>query len=668
MSTQGLVKSPDSPLSPQNRASLLGALSFLKDSKIGTKLTIGFGILVALTFLSAGVSYLGSGEATTKINLTDDVRVPTALAAARAQASLLQMQSDVRGYLALGDQEYRESFGRSTRSFESAIADLDQLSRNLDTENQRRLGDLKTNYQEWSGLPDRLFVLRNDQLEREPAYRILATDGVRLAGKVLIDTNSLIDAQGQREATPDNTARLADMAKFQGNFASMLSALRGYVTTRNRVFRQEYDVNLADNKIAWDRLSSKRSTFTPNQQKLLDSMAQNRDLFLKLPAQIFGVLESDRWREDLYLFKTEALPRAEKMQQLLSEITSDQETVLKADLAAGRQNLDNTNRLILAGGIIALLMGVVMAYVSRVNIAGPISRLTLVAERIRAGNLDARAVVESKDETGTLAETFNNMTAQLRQTLLQVRKEKNRADGLLDVVIPIGVELASEKNFNLLLEKMLMEAKGFCRADGGMLYLRTEDDQLKYVIVRDDSQQIALGGTTGNPVPFAPLPLHQQDGAPNDRLVPARVALHGKSINLGDAQHALDLDLGDTRVYSDSAKSLLAIPLKNSKDQVLGVLQLMDAQDPETKQIVPFDQNLQEMMESFSMLAVAALEAYIREQSLQQQIQQLRIEIDEVKRQKQVTEIVETDFFQSLTEKARLMREQRRGKEKPNPI
>ncbi len=65
------------------------------------------------------------------------------------------------------------------------------------------------------------------------------------------------------------------------------------------------------------------------------------------------------------------------------------------------------------------------------------------------------------------------------------------------------------------------------------------------------------------------------------------------------------------------------------------------------------------------MLAVAALEAYIREQSLQQQIQQLKIEIDEVKRQKQVSEIVDTDFFQSLTEKARAMREQRRGKEKP---
>jgi hypothetical protein len=59
------------------------------------------------------------------------------------------------------------------------------------------------------------------------------------------------------------------------------------------------------------------------------------------------------------------------------------------------------------------------------------------------------------------------------------------------------------------------------------------------------------------------------------------------------------------------------------------------------------------MMESYSMLAVAALEAYMREQSLQQQIQQLKIEIDEVKRQKQVSEIVDTDFFQDIQSRAR---------------
>jgi GAF domain-containing protein len=101
-------------------------------------------------------------------------------------------------------------------------------------------------------------------------------------------------------------------------------------------------------------------------------------------------------------------------------------------------------------------------------------------------------------------------------------------------------------------------------------------------------------------------------------------------------------------------------PLKNSHNQVTGVLQLLDARDPESNEIIPFDQNLQQMMESFSSLAVAALEAYIREQTLRQEIQQLRIEIDAVKREQQVEEIIETDFFRDLQTKAKEMRQRGR--------
>jgi HAMP domain-containing protein len=52
---------------------------------------------------------------------------------------------------------------------------------------------------------------------------------------------------------------------------------------------------------------------------------------------------------------------------------------------------------------------------------------------------------------------------------------------------------------------------------------------------------------------------------------------------------------------------------------------------------------------------------YQREQTLRRQLEVLKIEVDEVKRQKQVSEIVETDFFQDLQAKARSMRSRRRG-------
>jgi DNA repair ATPase RecN len=51
-----------------------------------------------------------------------------------------------------------------------------------------------------------------------------------------------------------------------------------------------------------------------------------------------------------------------------------------------------------------------------------------------------------------------------------------------------------------------------------------------------------------------------------------------------------------------------------------------------------------------------AREVYAREQRLQREVQQLRIEIDEVKRARQVAEITETDYFSQLRRKAHELR------------
>ena len=51
-----------------------------------------------------------------------------------------------------------------------------------------------------------------------------------------------------------------------------------------------------------------------------------------------------------------------------------------------------------------------------------------------------------------------------------------------------------------------------------------------------------------------------------------------------------------------------------------------------------------------------------REQSLRQEVQRLQIEIDESKRQNQVNEIVETEFFQELVTRAQEMRDRKRAR------
>jgi DNA repair ATPase RecN len=54
----------------------------------------------------------------------------------------------------------------------------------------------------------------------------------------------------------------------------------------------------------------------------------------------------------------------------------------------------------------------------------------------------------------------------------------------------------------------------------------------------------------------------------------------------------------------------------------------------------------------------------LREQRLKQEVADLRIEIDEVKKARQVAEITETEYFQQLRQKAQQLRETRSGERK----
>jgi len=252
------------------------------------------------------------------------------------------------------------------------------------------------------------------------------------------------------------------------------------------------------------------------------------------------------------------------------------------------------------------------------------------------------------------------VTGLLRKILIQVGVEKKRADSLLEIVIPIGVELSTETDFEHLLETMLVEAKNFCQADAGTLYL-VKDNQLEFAVLRNDTFDIALGGTSEQKIKFPPLELYDAKTAePNHRNLATHVALTGETVNIRDAYDTNSFDFTAAKKFDQetgyTSVSFLTIPLRNADRKVLGVLQLINALSSRKKVIIPFDSNLQQLMESFSSLAAAALEGYIKEQGLRKEIQKLRIEIDAVKREKHVAEITETDYFKDLQKRAKTLR------------
>lgn len=241
-----------------------------------------------------------------------------------------------------------------------------------------------------------------------------------------------------------------------------------------------------------------------------------------------------------------------------------------------------------------------------------------------------------------------------------------RDSALLDIVIPVAIALSVEQDFNRLLERILVESKELCRADAGTLYLRTPDDRLEFMIMRTTSLGLALGGTTGQPIPYPALPLYDRaTGAPNRNNVATYTALEDRLVSIVDVYEAEHFDFSGARQFDQltgyRSASLLTIPLKHGPDRVIGVIQLLNAQDPASGAVVSFDEALFPVVQALASLAAIALAAHQREQALHQQIRALRIEIDEARKARQVAEITDTDYFRDLRQRARALRERAGG-------
>ena len=182
----------------------------------------------------------------------------------------------------------------------------------------------------------------------------------------------------------------------------------------------------------------------------------------------------------------------------------------------------------------------------------------------------------------------------------------------LEQLNSIGVSLSKERDINRLLESILLAAKTITHADGGTLYRLTDDaDALRFEIIRTDSLNIAMGGTSGVPINFPDLPLTTPSGAPNDSLVAAYSAIHNQTVNIKDAYTEANFDFAGTRKFDQRtgyrSQSFLAVPLKDHEGEVIGVLQLINAKNPDSGAVVAFSSADQSLAESMASQAAIAL-------------------------------------------------------------
>ncbi|MCP3951571.1 MAG: HD domain-containing protein [Desulfobacterales bacterium] len=174
----------------------------------------------------------------------------------------------------------------------------------------------------------------------------------------------------------------------------------------------------------------------------------------------------------------------------------------------------------------------------------------------------------------------------------------------LDELLVLGIELNQLNDLDILLEKILTDARRFVNADAGSIYI-CRDNTLDFTYTQNETLQKRL--------PPGEKLIYSTFSMPiNTDSIAGYVASTGQLLSIPDV-YALppDVPYSFSKKFDESAgyttRSVVALPLKNTRGDILGILQIINARN-EDGEVIPFAGGDETLMLHFASVAAVALE------------------------------------------------------------
>lgn len=318
-------------------------------------------------------------------------------------------------------------------------------------------------------------------------------------------------------------------------------------------------------------------------------------------------------------------PRLRELAQMLDRLPEDRTTVaalqaqphvlsnLRLDIGAGASfrvvswaptsdftaTVDQARRDVLIVSALLLVLLVPLALLGTRSVTRALSSMAEDSERLR--HLDFSAEPHTVHSFLYEIDTLGEAQAIMHRSVKERAAALEVAQAKLAQLVETGIQLGRQQNREELLRQALFGAREIAHCQAATLFLKTERNTLAFAVRTND-----------DPLPSQELPLYDVQGQPIHRYVATHVVLSGETVVIDDIYKETRFDVSGTKKFSEESGmrvvSTLNVPMKPQDGKVIGLIQLMNALDPKTGEVIPFDPEIVSFVEALAAQAAVAIE------------------------------------------------------------
>ena len=388
-----------------------------KNMTIGKKIGLGYGVI---TFILMGVVLATIQQVKTMETITKrviELRTPTAHASLMMLNGINHSLASLRGWIILGDPKFQTE--RALAWAEQINPSLKQMHRLAadwtDMENIIRLKSVEKEIDAFKATQQKIEDIARTP-ENSPAQKILFDKAEPLEKDIVTIVSKMIKLEMKNKITSKNKQLIGILANIETTTSLSLERADEFLLSGKAEFKKESQENWKKNVEHILILQENKKTLNSEQSKNFEKLQRGLNQFGPLLEDIIRIRSGEEWNIANYWVKTQATLVAFRIKELLNDMSANQEKLLENDVD---EISSRTHFLIvLLVGLFfaaALISGVLAASITR-SISEPILDASKLANELVHGNFrKKRLPIQSKNELGTLSQSFNELLDKLQE-------------------------------------------------------------------------------------------------------------------------------------------------------------------------------------------------------------------------------------------------------------